>query len=119
MRSAVKNGAPLTLAVDIGGTNVKASVLDDRGKLVAERVRSPTPAPATPVAVLATISKLAEALPSFDRISIGFPGVVKGDTVITAPNLGTQFWKGYRLTDAMSEHFGVPVRMLNDAAVQG
>ena len=67
-------GAPLTLGVDIGGTNVKASVLDREGGLVAEQVRTPTPKPATPKAVLKAIEELAARLPSFDRISVGFPG---------------------------------------------
>src|SRR5262249_30875776 len=58
--------APFTLGVDIGGTNVKAAVLDRAGKLVANQVRNPTPRPATPVAVLATIAKLASELPAFD-----------------------------------------------------
>ena len=111
--------APFTLGVDIGGTNVKAAVLDRAGKLVAAQVRNPTPRPATPDAVLATIAKLARELPAFDRISVGFPGVVKEGTVSTAPNLSTEAWRGFRLIQTLSKSFGVPVRILNDAAVQG
>lgn len=112
-------GAPFTLGLDIGGTNVKASVLDCEGRLVADRVRLPTPMPATPAAILTTIDALAAQLPSFNRISAGFPGVVKGGTVVTAPNLGTRHWTGVKLIDALAQRFGVAVRVLNDAAVQG
>jgi polyphosphate glucokinase len=112
-------GGPLTLGVDIGGTNVKASVLDREGKLVAEQVRTPTPKPATPKAVIKAIEQLAVRLPSFDRISVGFPGVVKSGTTITAPNLGTDHWAGVRLIELLSKQFDSPVRVLNDAAVQG
>ena len=43
---------PFTLTIDIGGSNVKASVLDENGALVAAKVRMPTPQPATPDAVI-------------------------------------------------------------------
>ena len=111
--------APFTLGVDIGGTNIKASVLDRAGRLVAEQVRTPTPKPATPEAVLRRSPAWPRSCPRFDRISVGFPGVVKGGTVVTAPNLGTSYWAGFELIGALAERFGVPVRMLNDAAVQG
>lgn len=109
----------LTLGVDIGGTNIKASVLDRTGDLISERARLATPLPATPAAVLQSIDALAARLPRFGRISVGFPGVVRGGTVITAPNLGTRHWSGFKLIDALAGRFGVPVRMLNDAAVHG
>ena len=64
---------PFTLGVDIGGTNLKASVMDRQGRLVAEQVRMPTPKPATPKTVLKAIEDLAGRLPSFNRISVGFP----------------------------------------------
>lgn len=117
--AAETSAGPFTLGVDIGGTNIKASVLDREGSLRAERARLATPEPATPAAVLACIETLAHGLPAFDRISVGFPGVVKGGTVLTAPNLGTRRWANFKLIDALAKRFGVPVRMLNDAAVQG
>lgn len=110
---------PFTLAIDVGGTNVKASVLDCAGKLAADRIRCPTPKPATPAALLESVFALASRLPAFDRISVGFPGVVKAGTVITAPNLGTEHWSGFRLIDCLSERLERPARILNDAAVQG
>jgi polyphosphate glucokinase len=110
---------PVTLGIDIGGSNIKAAAVDAAGRLLAEQVRAPTPKPAPPEAVLASITRLVAASPSFDRISVGFPGVVRGGEVITAPNLGTPFWAGFAMIAALAERFGVPVRMLNDAVVQG
>src|SRR5262245_34970233 len=110
---------PHTLAVDIGGTNIKAAVLDAGGGLMAAKVRTPTPSPATPFAVLEAIAGLAARLPHFERISIGFPGVVRQGTVRTAANLGLEHWRGFNLIEAAARSFGVPVRVLNDAAVQG
>lgn len=108
-----------TLGVDIGGTTIKASVLDERGALAAAQVRAPTPRTATPENVLETIAKLVAQLPPFQRLSVGFPGVVKGGRVLTAPNLGTAYWEGFELVEALSVRFGTPARLLNDAAVQG
>lgn len=110
---------PFTLAIDIGGTSVKASVLNYAGVLAAERIRCPTPKPSTPALILESIHALAAQLPSFDRISVGFPGVVKAGTMLTAPNLGTEHWAGFRLIEALARRFEKPARILNDAAVQG
>jgi polyphosphate glucokinase len=118
-RDAARPGAPFTFGVDIGGTFLKAAVLDAASSVVAERVKQPTPKPATPAAVIEAIAALAAQFPSFDRVSVGFPGVVRGGAVVTAPNLGTPHWAGFQLIDAMAQRFGVPVRLLNDAAVQG
>lgn len=110
---------PFTLAIDIGGSNIKAAVLDGSGSLAAAKVRAPTPTLATPAAVLEGIAALAAALPRFDRISGGFPGVVRAGVVRSAANLGTQHWHGFNLIKALAGRFGVPARVLNDAAVQG
>src|SRR5213076_1767815 len=80
-------GRPYTLAIDIGGTHIKASVLDRAGAPIANRVDAPTPHPAPPAATLELIRAIAGALPAFDRISAGFPGVIRRGRVITAPNL--------------------------------
>jgi polyphosphate glucokinase len=119
MAAQATRTGPFTLAIDIGGTNIKASVLDRDGALAADKVRAPTPKPATPAAVLESISVLVARLPRYDRISVGFPGVVKGGCVRTAANLGTKDWLDFNIIDALAGRFGAPVRVLNDAAVQG
>lgn len=112
---------PLTLAIDIGGSHVKASVLDAAGRMVAPEQHLPTPSDSTPKAVLGVIAALAERLPAFDRVSAGFPGYVIVDkgVIKTAPNLGTPAWHGFALAAALSEQLKKPARVLNDADVQG
>jgi polyphosphate glucokinase len=107
-----------TLAIDIGGTGLKALVLGADGRALTDRVRVKTPRPATPDALVPAIVKLVEPLGAFDRISIGFPGVVVDGVTLTAPNLDKQ-WRGFDLAKAMTEQLGRPVRVLNDAGVQG
>ncbi len=111
---------PRTLAIDIGGTGVKALVLDANGKTLTERIRIETPKPATPAAVLGAIREIAKSFGDFERVSCGFPGVVIGGVVHTAANLGTEAWRGFQLAKKLSAAFGnVPARALNDAGVQG
>jgi polyphosphate glucokinase len=112
------SSGPQTLCLDIGGTGIKAIVLDVSGKELSERQRIATPRPATPAAVLAVIKELIHASPSFDRISVGFPGVVKNHTVFTAVNLDPS-WVNYSLGAELEALTGKPTRVLNDAGVQG
>lgn len=107
-----------TLAIDIGGTGLKALVLDRRGKPVTERVRVETPRPATPRAVIGALVALVRPLPSYDRVSVGFPGVVDDGVVRTAPNLD-KGWTDFPLAKTLSKKLKKPVRALNDAGVQG
>jgi polyphosphate glucokinase len=109
-----------TLCIDIGGTGIKAIVLDLEGAPVTERARLETPRPAIPDAVLDTIDALTRTLGEFDRVSIGFPGVVQDGVIKTAPNLDPTSWAGFPLAKHVGERTGgKPVRILNDAAIQG
>src|SRR5262245_18458979 len=107
-----------TLAIDIGGSNLKASVLDDNRALMVDRVRVKTPVGAPPDAVVAALAELVEPLPPFERISVGFPGVVRHGVVLTAPNLGNDDWKGFKLAEALTGKLGKPAKVLNDAEMQ-
>ncbi len=110
---------PLTLAIDIGGTRLKAGILATTGRMVAGPARVDTPHPATPAVVLDALTAMVRPMGSFERISIGFPGVVRDGIVLTAPNLGTEAWHGWPLAATLAERLGVPARLANDATVQG
>jgi polyphosphate glucokinase len=109
---------PITLSIDIGGSKLKAMLLDRDGKPVSERQRVLTPAAPTPAAVLAGLDKLRKLLPHFDRVSVGFPGVIKRGTTWTAFNLNPK-WAGFPLQAVLQKRWKKPVRVANDAAVQG
>jgi polyphosphate glucokinase len=108
----------ITLAIDVGGTGVKGLLLDGKGKPISEREREDTPQPATPTAILAVVDRIAAQLAGFDRVSVGFPGVVKRGATLTAHNLHPK-WVGFDLEKVLSRHWKKPVRVANDAAVQG
>ena len=96
-----KAKSPLTLAIDIGGTGLKAMLLDPKGNPVSERQRVETPEVPTPKTVLAALDKLVKLLPGYDRISAGFPGVIKKGVVYTAVNLNPE-WVNFPLADEMT-----------------
>ncbi|HLX78751.1 MAG TPA: ROK family protein [Acidimicrobiales bacterium] len=123
---------PLTLSIDVGGTGLKASVLDTADRLVADRVSVPTPYPLPPERFVSTLVELVRPLPSYDRVSVGFPGVVRKGRVITAPQfsaargLGSpvdpallKAWTGFEIADSLAKAFGKPTRVANDADLQG
>jgi len=108
------------LAFDIGGTGLKAAVIDPKGKLISEHLHVATPRPAEPKQVVKLLVEMGKSIMPFDCISIGFPGVVKGTRVVTAPNLGTDMWAGFDLAGQLSKKFGhKPARLTNDADMQG
>jgi polyphosphate glucokinase len=108
-----------TLSIDIGGTGLKASVLDRAGKMLVDRVSVATPYPCSPTILLKALADLVAPLPPFDRISVGFPGVIRDGRTLTAPHFGDRLWHNFPLAAALSKRLGKPVRLLNDAEVQG
>ena len=110
---------PVTLAIDIGGTGLKAARLDAAGALIGAPLRIATPHPSPPSVIVPALSGMANSLGRFDRVSVGFPGAVRAGKTLTAPNLGNQDWFGFDLAGALSELLGAPVRVENDATVQG
>ncbi len=107
-----------TLAVDIGGSGIKAMVLDMVGNPLSDRQRLKTPQPAKPEEVINTILTLAAKQQEFDRVSVGFPGVVQNGVIKTAVNLHKD-WLHYDLATSLTQLLSKPVKVANDADIQG
>lgn len=110
--------ASQTLTVDIGGSHIKAAVLDASGFVTSEYKRIVTPVPATPQTVTNAIQQLVRDL-AYDHVSVGFPGYVKEGVVKTAPNLGTDQWRDVNFSHDLAQKLGRPVKVVNDADLQG
>jgi polyphosphate glucokinase len=108
-----------TLAFDIGGSGLKCSLLDEKGNMLTPRVRVPTPKPCPPRLLLEKFKELTAQLPAYDRISVGFPGVIRHGRVMTAVNLGGEIWRNFDLQSALNKLTGKPVVVINDADMQG
>ena len=107
------------LAIDIGGSNVKATLLSAQGQMIADYKKLPTPLPSSPDRVIATIEQLSKNFPGYEKISVGFPGYVKSGVIMTAPNLGTEAWQQFPLAERLSTVLQKPARVVNDADMQG
>jgi polyphosphate glucokinase len=120
-----------TLAVDVGGSGLKAVVLSPEGEMVSERVRRETPYPCPPPVLLDELDALAKDQPEYDRVSVGFPGAIRRGRVREVPAFSRRApghgpdkklvaqWTGFELEEALQERFGKPTRVANDADVQG
>jgi polyphosphate glucokinase len=80
------------LAIDIGGSHVKATILNAEGIQISDYARMPTPQPSTPINVIDLIKELVKNFADYDKISVGFPGYVRDGVVKTEPNLGSEGW---------------------------
>ncbi len=108
----------LTLAIDVGGSSIKAIILQDDGTAVSERSQIPTPHPATPEVVVAALLDLIAGQGTYDRLAIGFPSVVEYGVTRGAINLHPD-WDGFPLAQVLQEKLEKPLRIANDADVQG
>lgn len=133
---AVERDTPLwphdvrTLAVDVGGSGIKASVLDAAGVLLVDRVRMDTPYPCPPELLVTSIVELIAPLPPAHRASVGFPGLVRDGRVIEVPSLSratyggdtdpvlADQWHGFDLGHEMAHVLDIPTLVVNDADMQ-
>lgn len=107
------------LGIDVGGSGIKgAPVSLDQGKLLTERLRIPTPQPANPQAVAATVTEVARYFSWRGPIGCGFPAAVQHGIARTAANVDDS-WIGVDIATLLSESTGCPVRALNDADAAG
>src|ERR1051326_6814675 len=107
------------LTIDIGGSFIKATVLNQEGTLLQRYQRVKTPDRAAPQKVLEAIQNLVIDFQDYDKISVGFAGYIKNGIVRTAPNLGTDLWKDVNLNGLLYDALNKPVRITNDADMQG
>lgn len=121
-----------TLAIDCGGTFIKATVLDEAGTMRVPAVRIPTPYPLTTELYLTTLTDLAGQLPHADRVTVGLPGMIRHGVAVKIPHYTTKSgprspdlpelitqWYGFDVRAAIQDRLGIPALVLNDAEVHG
>ena len=127
-----RRSTPVTLAIDIGGSGLKALTLDAKGKALVDRIRVPTPYPLPPKRLVAQLVELVKPIGNYDRVSVGFPGMVRNGRILSAPHLvlsngpdskidpkSLKAWTNFDLASAMAKALGKPTRVVNDADLQG
>ena len=107
------------LSIDIGGSRIKGMLLDVNGNMLIDYQRITTPKYAGPDNVLEGIVQLTRNFDGFTKLAVGFPGYVRGGVVFTAPNLGNNKWRMIPFGERLSSALQKPVRIVNDADMQG
>jgi polyphosphate glucokinase len=109
----------VALGIDIGGSGIKGALVDTkRGRMVTDRYRIPTPRPAVPEAVIATIEKIKNHFNYMGPIGIGFPGIVIDGVIYSAVNIHPE-WYEFPAEKKIAKATGCDVLVRNDADVAG
>jgi polyphosphate glucokinase len=121
-----------TLSIDCGGSRLKAQLFDADAQPLSDRVRVATPYPLTPEQFVAELVQLTSGLTGYDRLTAGVPGMIRHGRVVSTPHyprLAGPFtpldgvlaerWRGFDAQEALTQAYGCPTRVLNDAEVQG
>jgi polyphosphate glucokinase len=107
------------IGVDVGGSGVKAGVVDiEAGKLISDRLRVDTPEPSTPPAVVAAVKELVDQLEAPGPIGVGFPSVIRQGWIYTANNIDRS-WIGVNAREMFEDAIGREIRLINDADAAG
>lgn len=107
------------LCIDVGGSHIKATILNFNGDFLQKYEREDTPNPPSPEKVVKLIVELARRFPQYDKVTAGFPGYVKYGVIKTAPKLGNKMWNDYDLQKELESLLGKPTLVINDADLQG
>jgi polyphosphate glucokinase len=107
------------LSLDIGGSHIKGTILNQKGDLLKNYEKIVTPTPASPENLINAIKNLVKDFPEYNRISVGFPGYVKEGVIKTAPNLSNELWKDFDLANTLKKELGQEAQVVNDADMQG
>ena len=106
----------LYLGVDLGGTNIKAALVTEKGEIVKE-ASTPTNLPRTAEAVCDDIAALCLQLAEGEQVAavgVGCPGTVDDGVVLYSNNLD---WHDFAMADYLKAKIGLPVFVGNDANV--
>ncbi len=106
------------LAADVGGTQMRAALVDSEGRVLLRR-SVPTPAEADVPASFTDLIAAVAAERSHGAAThavVGLPGVVdyEAGRLLWAPHLPRQ-WPDQLSTDGLADHLGLPVSIANDA----
>jgi polyphosphate glucokinase len=107
------------LAFDVGGSFVKAGIVDVKaGKVVGDVLHRPTPADAAPGTVIDMLAAISREMRSDGPVGLAFPSVARKGVALTAANIDKR-WIGCRAQALLEERIHRPVAFLNDADAAG
>jgi polyphosphate glucokinase len=114
--------ATLAVGVDIGGTGIKAGLVDlTKGELVSDRVRVTTPEGARPDDVLSAVREVVKTLGVVESsvpLGVAFPAIVKEGRTLSAANVSHE-WIDFKAEKFFEKGLGRSIHFANDADVAG
>ncbi len=115
----------IAIGIDVGGSGIKAAVVDvESGRLRSDRLRVPTPMPATPDAVIASMVRLVRRLAKSSGlgdstpVGVGLPGVAIGGVLKSAANIDPT-WIDFPVVERLNRQLRRPISIINDADAAG
>jgi len=111
----------LALGVDIGGTGIKAAIVDViTGELVSDRVKVPTPEGGSPAEIVECVVSLVKDLDAAPDMPVGvcFPAIVLDGHTMSAANVSDE-WVGLDAESLFEEALGRDIYFVNDADAAG
>ncbi|GAA2069670.1 polyphosphate--glucose phosphotransferase [Microbacterium hatanonis] len=117
------SNASKAVGVDIGGTGIKAGIVDlEKGELLSDRIKVPTPAGAEPKDVLDAVTQVLDKLGVADdtdiALGVAFPAIVKSGRTLSAANV-SKSWIGFEAEKFFEDGLGRGIHFANDADVAG
>jgi polyphosphate glucokinase len=110
---------PILLGLDVGGSSIKAGLVDvGTGKLVSALRSVPTPTPATPERVVEACVAVDQELGGQGPVGLAFPSVIYRGVARTAAHVDAA-WVGTEGGHLLGSRLGRPVAFLNDADAAG
>ena len=107
------------LGIGIGGSGIKGAPVDTlKGCLCKERLYIPTPSPATPESVAASVTEIVRHFNWTGLIGCGLPAVIRNGIACTAANIDPS-WIGTDVVELFSARTGLDTTVLNDADAAG
>lgn len=113
--------AKRAIGIDIGGTGIKAALVDTRaGELASERVRVETPEGGRAAAIALATKDLLDRLKARPNVAVGicFPAVVRHGHTQSAANVSEE-WIGLDAEALFSGYLNRHVHIINDADAAG
>jgi polyphosphate glucokinase len=108
------------LGIDVGATGIKGALVDiNKGELITERIKYPTPKPATPHSMIEVMKQLVSDFNWKGKpIGIGFPAVIKEGFSHTAANIDDS-WLNFPIEGFLTKKLKSPICVINDADAAG
>lgn len=107
------------LGIDVGGSGMKGGIVNiEKGHMISERFRIPTPKNREPGAMADVIAEIVQHFNYKGKVGCGFPTIIKNGICKSSGNLHPS-WLGVNVETLFREKTGLQFSVVNDADIAG